>query len=70
MTQTFLCSQCCQRYPTNDCTKFNGKNYCPDCLRELTSVCAICGARIPADDAYLYMGRTLCVSCFRQRTGH
>lgn len=67
MVKIFICSQCKQEYPIEDCTTFEGRDYCPDCLRELTSVCDACGTRIWEDDAYLWMGRTLCTSCFQRR---
>lgn len=63
MNETFVCSHCGYTCDIEDCTTFDGNDFCPDCLDEQTVVCEHCGRRIWADDA-ADCDLILCERCF------
>ena len=43
---TFICSGCLEEVAIDQLLEFGGRNLCPRCLEEETTVCSVCGERI------------------------
>ncbi len=46
MSETFLCSSCGGEHPISERITYDGKELCPDCLAERTTLCRVCGNKL------------------------
>ena len=61
---TFICSECCQRFSIDDRTAFDEAELCPHCLHELTGHCSHCGTRIWLHENAGNPQTLLCQNCY------
>ena len=64
MSETFLCSNCGVEHPISQQITFDGKELCPNCLAERTTLCRVCGERILREDNAGIEMHPLCQTCF------
>ena len=64
MSQIFLCSSCGREHPISQRIIFDGKELCPDCLAECTTLCRVCGERILLENNAGTEMHPLCQTCF------
>lgn len=64
MYEKTICSSCGVELTNETITKFDGKLYCEECLREKTITCDCCGKRIYRDETRGNEIITLCDDCY------
>jgi formylmethanofuran dehydrogenase subunit E len=63
MITTFTCDHCKEEKSIDQCTEFDGKMLCEQCLRNETCICDSCGERLWRDDNQGSDSITLCSYC-------
>ena len=61
---TFTCGGCLEEIPMEQLHEFDGRNLCPECFREETTVCSVCGERIWNYDNAGTAETPLCQRCY------
>lgn len=61
---TFTCGGCLDEIPMDQLHEFDGRNLCPECFREETTVCSVCGERIWSYDNAGTAETPLCQRCY------
>ena len=61
---TFTCGGCLEEIPMDQLHEFDGRNFCPECFREETTVCSVCGERIWGHDYAGTAETPLCQRCY------
>jgi len=64
MEGQIICSHCGQEFPMSEKMSFDGKDYCEECLNELTFICDHCGDRFFIEEVQGDSNTYLCQECY------